>query len=110
MSLSSLCNESADVERKATAAASPTNLGGHANTFSVVYDGLKVSAPQQPSGGTRLEAMRRQVEVSHTFYTPSAVTILTGDRVVFNGGYYHVQWAADEGGKGRVFSIHCLKL
>lgn len=110
MSLSSLCNETCDIERKTTAAASASNKGGHVVTYAVQYNDLAVSRPQQPSGGTRLEAMKRQLEVSDVFYTPTTVVAATGDRLVWSGSNYLVQWVSDEGGKNRVYGIHCLKI
>jgi hypothetical protein len=110
VSLSDYCTETVDVERKQTAAASPANLGGHVVTYTLAYEDLKVSRPQQPSGATRAEAMRRQLEVSHTFYTATPVTVLTGDRVVYGTDEYLVQWSEDEGGQGRAYSFHTLKI
>lgn len=110
MSLKSLCNQSCDIRRKTTAAASPTNLGGHVLTWDIAYTSLPVSGPQQPTGGTRMEAMKRQMEVTHTFYTYHRIELVTGDRILFNGAYYHCQWFEDMGGKGRAYAIHCLKV
>src|SRR4051812_18336676 len=110
VSLASLCPFTADVQRKSTAAASATNLGGQVLTWTTVYDDLSVSGPQQPSGSTRLEAMRRNMEVSHTFYTPTVVALQTGDRLSYGGAYYHVQWFADMGGQGRAYAIHTIKV
>jgi hypothetical protein len=110
MSLRSLCTETADIKSKATAAASATNKGGHVVTYTTVYDDHPVSRPQQPSGGIRLEAMKRSLEVSDTFYTPDPVTVLSGYLLVWNSGNYLVQWAEDMGGQNRGYAIHTLKI
>lgn len=108
MSLASLCTETIDIERKSTAAASNTNLGGHVETWSVQYDDIASSRPQQPSGRTVQEAMRRNMQVNNTFFTPASLSVQTGDRVVWNGLKYLVAWASDEGGQDRVYAIHTI--
>lgn len=108
MSLASLLTETADIERATYAAASSSNLGGHEPTWSEAYSDLPVSRPQTPSGRTVTEAMRRNLQVTSVFYTSTPVTVRTGDRLAWNGLKYLVQFATDEGGQGRVYSINCL--
>ncbi len=110
MSLRSLCSEVCDIRSKTTAAASASNKGGHSISYTTVYDDHPVSRPQQPSGSTRLEAMKRQLEVTHTFYSPDAVTVASGYLLVWSGGNYLVQWAEDMGGQARAYAIHTLKI
>lgn len=106
MSLASLLTETIDIERGTTAAASSTNLGGHAVTWATAYDDIPSSRPQQPSGRTVTEAMRRNLTVNATFYTSTPVTAQTGDRVAWNSLKYLVQWVEDCGGQNRVYAIH----
>lgn len=108
MSLASLLTETIDIERATTAAASPSNLGGHVKTWATAYDDLPSSRPQHPSGRTQTEMMRRNLMVNATFYTSTPVTVQTGDRVAWNGLKYLVQWAEDCGGQNRVYAIHTL--
>ncbi len=108
MSLASLLTETIDIERGTTAAASNTNLGGHVVTWATTYDDIPASRPQHPSGRTQVEALRRNLMVSATFYTSTPVTVQTGDRVAWNSLKYLVQWAEDMGGQNRVYAIHTV--
>lgn len=108
MSLASLLTETIDIERQSIAAASSSNLGGHVATFSTHLDDIPASRPQHPSGRTATEAMRRNLMVNSTFYTTTAYTPQTGDRVAWNGLKYLVAWVEDMGGQNRVFAIHTL--
>ncbi len=106
MSLGSLCTESVTIERRSTAAASSTNAGRQVDTYTPDASALAMSRPQQPSGGTITEAMRRNMVVSDTFYLTSDPAVLTGDRLAYGGLKYLVQWQADMGGQGRAYAIH----
>ena len=77
--------------------------------WATAYDDIPSSRPQQPRGGRiATEAMRRDMQVSHVFYTSTPVTLQTGDRLSYGGLKYLVQFAVDEGGQGRVYSIATL--
>lgn len=108
MSLASLLTETIDIERGETAAASATNLGGHAVSWTVQYNDIPSSRPQQPGGRIPILAMQRKMEVDNVFYLSTPVTVRTGDRISYGGLYYTVQFAVDEGGQGRVYSIATL--
>jgi hypothetical protein len=109
VSLSSLCTESVTIERQSIAAASTTNAGMHSSTFTADASAVLMSRPQQPSGGTPMEAMRRNLVVTHTFYTTTNPALATGDRLSYGGLKYLVQWTSDEGGRGRVYAIHTIQ-
>jgi hypothetical protein len=101
-----LLTETADIERGTSAAPSSSNLGGDVKTWAVVYDDIPVSRPQQPSGRTITEAMRRNLTVTDVFYTSTPITAATGDRLVWNSLKHLIQWVSDEGGQNRVYAIH----
>lgn len=105
MSLAGLCNATMTVQRPTYTADS---YGGHTASFAAVYTDIRCSF--QPASGRVIERFaKRGIDVSHTAYTPTAVTILAGDRVVFNSENYVAQWGEDQAGRNRVYAVHVKK-
>ena len=102
MSLASLATTTADIERKSTTASS---YGGHTDSWSVVYD--DVAGTLQPlSGHLRERFARMGIEVSHVFYTATALTTQAGDRLVISGVNYPIDHTEDMGGRGRAYAVY----
>lgn len=105
MSLLSLCNSTADIERATTTV---TTIGGKSQSFSVQYNDIPVSI--QPANGRVVEDYaKRSMQITHTIYTPTTIALKQGDRVVSGGVYYIVQGWRDMAGRARAYAIHCLR-
>lgn len=106
MSLATLCNLTADIERPTYTADA---VGGQTATFAVQYD--DVPGRLHPISGRMLEYFaKRSMHVTHVFYTPVEVTVLAGDRLVIGSSYYVVQYGEDQAGQGDVFAVYVKKL
>jgi hypothetical protein len=104
---SHLCNKTADIARKTTAAASSSNRG-HSDTYATVYDDIAVAL--QPKDGRAVEAFaRRNIQTDYTAYTDTELSLRTGDRLVCDSVTYTVQSWGDMAGRGRGWQIHLLR-
>lgn len=104
MSLLSLTTATCTIERKATTSSAS---GGQVESFSTAYSDLPISL--QPASGKLQERFaRRSMIVSHVAYTPTAVTVLAGDRLVCGGLKYIVTSSGDMAGRGRAFAIYLI--
>lgn len=84
------------------------SAGGQTNTFAALY--TDVAGSLQPvRGNTIVEFAKRNMQVSHVFYTQTTLALQTGDRANDGTSYYLVQWFGDEAGQGRVFSAYLLR-
>lgn len=105
MSLTSLCNATATISNKSTAAASSSNLGGHVNTFTAVYTDIPVRI-QPRRGSTSVDNGARRMNVTHACYTPTDVSSITTGAKLVSGGvtYLIVSWG-NMAGEGRGWRI-----
>lgn len=102
MSLQSLSNLTATIERKSTTASS---YGGQTVSYATAYS--DVLGTLQPIRGELRERFARMgVEVSHVFYTATAVTTQAGDRLVISGVNYPIDHSEDMGGRGRAYAVY----
>jgi hypothetical protein len=108
VSLINLCTKSATIERRTSAQATANNLGGDVPTWATVYADLPVSI-QPAMGRTVREFARMSMQISHTAYTPTPVSLQTGDRLTCDGITYTVQSFRDMAGRGSAFAIHLLR-
>lgn len=100
-----LLTHSASVQRPTTTADS---YGGHSKAWATVYGSLPGSL--QPAKGRTIEEFaRRSMQVTNTFYTTQAVSLLAGDRLVCGGVNYLVVAFADMAGRGSHYAIHLLR-
>ena len=68
------------------------------------------SGSLQPAKGRTIEEFaRRSLQISHTYFTTTAVTLLAGDRLVCNSVNYLVVAFADMAGRGSHHAIHLLR-
>lgn len=106
MSLASLCNHTATLQRPT---ASADAYGGESNSFSALLSDFACTV--QPASGRLIEQFARlSMQISHTLYTPTDITSArAGDRVVFNSENYIVVWKEDQAGRASVYAIHLLK-
>jgi hypothetical protein len=106
MSIASLCNtHTVDIERKTTSIVSG---GGQSDVFAAAYEDV-VCTIQPVSGGTLRRFDRMSMNISHTLYTPTAITLVAGDRVNDGGTYYIVQWFENQAAKSKVYAAHLLR-
>jgi hypothetical protein len=104
MSLLGLCTTTATVERKSTAAPSAANLGAGADTYATQYSGVPVTV--QPLRGSEVtEFARRGLQADYAAYTPTALAIQTGDRLLVGTTYYHILDCQDMAGRGRAYKL-----
>ncbi len=106
MSLASLCNSTADVQRSTN---STDASGGITKSWAMAYSAILVSV--QPANGRIIkERSRPEMEIDTVIYTPTTVSLRFGDRVVSNSIKYLVQSFADQAGRGSVFAAYCKRL
>lgn len=83
-------------------------MGGKTVTYSVQYDDL--DACLQPARGRIVEQFaKRSMLVDYVAYTPVAIDLREGDRVVNGGDYYTVVAWGDMAGRGTAFAIYLKK-
>lgn len=105
MSLLSLCTTTCDIERKTTTASAS---GGQVEAFANVYDDLPCTI-QPASGRTIEEHGRRGMQITHVVYTPTAISLLAGDRLIIGSTKYLVTSFGDMAGRAEAYAIYCLK-
>lgn len=86
----------------------PTNtasaIGTSSKTWATILSGQAASI--QPSSGAKaLIAAQLEMVVPHTIYFASVLDVRNGDRINDGTNLYVVQWIADQGGNGTVFSV-----
>ena len=106
MSIGNLINTTADIERATTTAS---NTGGQSKTWAAAYADVPF-VKQVASGKTVEQYGKLQLEVTHVFYTETAVSVQAGDRINEDGVYYLVQWAGDMAGRGVAGKIVARKI
>jgi hypothetical protein len=107
VSLSSLCNTTATVDRESITA---TAGGGHSIGAIATLFTLDTCTIQPASGDLIERFERRQMRISHVLYTPTALSGISARcRVTSNGITYRVVWWADQAGRGRVFALYLLQ-
>lgn len=105
MSLSSLCNQTADIQRPTYAADA---YGGQTATWATTYDDIRISL--QPARGKVIEEFARlSMQITHVAYTGSTVSLKAGDRLVCNSKNYLVQAYRDMAGQARAYAIYLLE-
>lgn len=102
MSLLSLSTHSATFSRPANTTDA---VGGLVRgTYTAQYSSIAGSL--QPAPGRIVdEFARRSIRITHTFYTPTALTLYAGDKCVIGSGTYIVHAATDQAGRGRVCAV-----
>ena len=107
MSLLSLCNLTADVQRSTTTAQAG---GGQSRAFTNVYIG--VACCVQPVSGRAMQTTHGQAEmdVDTNIYFPQVLSIKVNDRVSVDGTYYLVKWAGDMGGRQKFTKAQTLRI
>jgi len=107
MSLDSICNTTATIERQTAAV---TSNGANSPSWTTVYSDLQCTI--QPAKGSIIERFARvAMLVSHTLYTPTQILLKAGDRVTdADNRKFQVQSFADQGARGKVFAAYLQEL
>lgn len=107
MSLLSLCNLTADVQRSTTTAQAG---GGQSRAFTNVYTG--VACCVQPTTGRASQNFhgKAEMDVDHNIYFPQQLSLRVNDRVSVDGTYYLVKAAGDMGGRLRFTKVWALRI
>jgi hypothetical protein len=109
MSLLSLCNKTATIYDKTTAAASSSNLGGHVVTRAAAYSNVPVTI-QPANSRTVAEFARRGIQTNYTAYTPTDVSgVSTGYTLACDGITYLIVGWGDMAGRGRGWFLNLLR-
>lgn len=106
MSLMNLCRSTADIQRPTWAT---DDLGGvYASSWATPYSGIPVLI--QPASGRVVEEFsKRSMVISHVAYTPTAISIQTGDRLYSGSVYYEIVDWGDMAGQGRAYRMGLLR-
>lgn len=105
MSLASLATHTLDFTRKTTTRGT---AGAHSETFASLYDDVRGSL--QPIGGGLAQRFdRMSIQVTHVFYTDTALSLRSGDRADDGTNKYIVQMSEDQAGRSRVYAAFLLR-
>jgi hypothetical protein len=91
--------------------AKSTNVvaGGQVVTYATSYTD-QPALLTDASAALKLIYAQRNVVVTHVIYLPAAVTINTGDIVVYGSRKFFIVGNLDPSGTGRIFEIHCSEV
>lgn len=103
MSIRSICNKTARVERAKTSGVTQTATGGASRTWTVIHRDVRCRL-QPLSSELQAKAAAAGIRTTHEMRTPTNLALQANDRVIVAGTTYRVRGWQDAAGAGKLFS------